>query len=131
MFKFIVRFFDKLEDKIRHNLSKHPIFYALIGGFGIVLFWSGVEGLVSSSSFITPWIAIVVSVVIMLLTGTLVSFFIGEQLLISGLKEEKKTDEKTEKEIREEDLRLKKIMSNIEEIHKDVVDIKKILSKKK
>ena len=38
----IVRFFDKLEDKIRGRLSHHPIFYALVGGIGVVLFWRGV-----------------------------------------------------------------------------------------
>lgn len=131
MFRFIVKFFDKLEDRIRHGLSKHPIIYALIGAFAIVLFWSGIERLVSSSDIFTPWASVIISVLIMLLTGTLVSFFIGEQLLISGLKEEKKTDEKTEDEIRMESRRLEKVIEDIREIRKDVVVIKKMISKNK
>jgi hypothetical protein len=40
--KKILDFFDKLEDKIRKWLSRHPIIYAFIGGAGVVIFWRGV-----------------------------------------------------------------------------------------
>ena len=40
--KSIIKFFDKIEDKIRGKLSHYPIFYAFIGGVGIVIFWRGV-----------------------------------------------------------------------------------------
>jgi len=38
VFKEIIKFFDKLEDKIRHRLSRHSIIYALIAAAAIVVF---------------------------------------------------------------------------------------------
>ena len=35
-------YFDKLEDRIRFRLSRHPITYAIIGAIGIILVWKGV-----------------------------------------------------------------------------------------
>jgi hypothetical protein len=42
MWHQIYHYFDKLEDRIRGRLSRYPIFYSLIGGTAIVLFWRGV-----------------------------------------------------------------------------------------
>jgi uncharacterized membrane protein (DUF106 family) len=125
VFKEIIKFFDKLEDKIRHRLSHHSIIYALIAATAIVVFWSGVERI--ASAFLSPVLSVIVSVVVMLATGTLVSFFIGESILISGLKEEKRVDQKTEEEIREEDMRIKRIFNEIDEMNKDIKQIKEIL----
>lgn len=127
MFKRISKFFDKLEDKIRHLLSKKPILYAFIGGTGIVLFWRGIWHLADEYG-ITSWESLILSVIILLLTGTFVSFFIGEQILISGLREEKKTDEKTEEEIEEESRRIKRVIEEIDLIRKDVSEIKERIS---
>lgn len=129
--KKIVNFFDKLEDKIRHGLSKAPIIYAFIGGFAVVLFWRGVWMFADLFDFMTPVVSIIISVLIMLLTGTFVSFFIGEQILISGLKEEKRIDQKTEDDLKKEDERLRHIISEMGSIKKEVSEIKSILEQKK
>ena len=133
-------FFSRLDNRIRHNLSHHPVIYALIGGFGIVIFWSGVERWIGDLDFMTPLVSIVFSVIAMLATGTLVSFFVGEQVLLTGLTEEKRIDQKTEQEVREEETRLKRIISEIDEIRKivdgmdglkrDISEIKQKLSEK-
>ena len=127
MLKNIVKFFDKLEDRVRYSLSRRPIVYAFIGGAGIVLFWRGIWHLADDYGM-TSWESLIVSVIVLLLTGTFVSFFIGEQILISGLKEEKKTDEKTEEEIEEESHQLRKIVQEIDQIRKVIAEIKKKLS---
>ena len=127
MIKSIVKFFDRLEDKIRHRLSKRPLLYALIGGVGIVLFWRGVWDL--SGMFIGPWTALIISIVIMLLTGTFVSFFIGEQIILSGIMKEKRTDEKTEQEIQKEEVELYRIGEDLETIKKQMTEIKKIIER--
>lgn len=129
MFKNINHFFDKLEDRVRHSLSKHPVTYALIGGIGIVLFWRGVWHLADDYGM-SSWGSLIVSLFIMLLTGTFVSFFIGEQILISGLKEEKRIDQKTEQDIEAEEKRTIQIIGEIEEMRKDVIQIKKLLENK-
>src|SRR3990167_220712 len=102
MVKRLIRFFDKLEDRIRAQLSRMPILYALIGGVGIVLFWKGTW----ETAELYPWlygpVSIIVGVGIMLGTGLLVSFFIGDSIILSGFKREKKLVEKTESEVRSE-----------------------------
>lgn len=121
----IVRFFDKLEDKIRGSLSHKPIIYALIGAAAIVLFWRGVWLTADMFDFMTGPVSIIVSVIVLLLTGLFVSFFIGEQIIISGLKGEKKIAEKTEEEIKTEADLLVNIDSQLKEMKKDISQIKK------
>lgn len=112
--KSILTFFDKIEKRTRFWLSHHPILYSLIAGFAIVLFWRGVWDMMDLLDFMTPLVTTLVSVVILLLTGTFVSFFIGEELIISGIKEEKRIDQKTEQELRAEGAEIEHIENQVE-----------------
>jgi hypothetical protein len=132
MFKKIFDFFDKFEDKIRGSLSRSPILYTFIGGIAIVLFWRGVwhtadilqaKGGFLGFIFYEPVNMIIVSL-ILLATGLFVSYFIGDTILISGLKQQKKLHEKTEKEVREEEVQLTDLNSAIKEIKKEVDEIR-------
>lgn len=125
MIRAIITFFDHLEDKIRHRLSRHPTLYAFIGGLGVVLFWRGVWDL--SGLWLGPWTSLILSVIIMMLTGTFVSFFIGEQIILSGLKAEKRLDEKTEEEIQKEEIELYHIDQDLESMKKQLAAIKKVI----
>lgn len=120
----IVRFFDKLEDVIRATLSRRPIIYTLIGGFAIVLFWRGVWLTADMFEFLTGPVSIILSVVVLLLTGLFVSFFIGEQVIISGLRKEQKLIEREEVEIETEKDYLKEIKSKLYKIEKDIEELK-------
>ena len=121
--KNILNFFDKLEDRVRGRLSHYPILYAIVGGIGIVLFWRGVwltadyffetlaatPGLMGSTISATPsipwWdgpLSFLSGLIILLLTGVFVSNFIGNEIIITGLRGEKKLTEKTEQEERME-----------------------------
>lgn len=145
MIKKITSFLDKLEDKFRHKLSRKPILYAFIGGIGVVLFWRGVwhftDFLVSklssayfleqSTSSASLWwdgpLSLLIGSLLLLSTGVLVSSFIGNELIISGLKGEKKTVEKTESEmkseaqiIKEVDQRVQAITDRLEKIEKKI-----------
>jgi hypothetical protein len=119
-----MRFFDRLEDRIRGWLSRRPILYAFIGSVGIILLWRGVW-MVADDFNLGGWASIVIGTAVLLLIGLFVSFFIGEQIIISGIKSEKRTDEKTEEEIRGESAVLKQIKSDLEEIKKAIREIKK------
>jgi len=112
----IIKFFDNLEDKIRKRLSKRPIVYAFIGSVGIILLWRGVWMTADMFDFMTGPVSIIIGLAIALFIGLFVSFFVGDQIIISGIKEEKKIDEKTEEEIRKEEVSLKEIKRDIEEI---------------
>ena len=112
----LVKFFDKLEDRIRGALSRHPIVYTFIGGVGIVLFWRGVWLTADLFPFMTGPVSIIISVALLLLTGLFVSFFIGDEIIIEGLRQDKKITEKTESEIKSEEATLRQIRKTLEDI---------------
>lgn len=137
MFKFIVRFFDRLEDKVRARLSHRSIVYAFIGGMGVVLFWRGIwhtadilqaKGGIWGYIFYEPNTVVWTSAML-LLTGLFVSIMIGDRIILSGIKHEKRVDEKTEEEIRQEEEQIKKINLRIDQISHDVSEIKTLLKK--
>ncbi len=126
----ISKYFDKLEDKVRSKLSHYPIIYALVGGVGIVLFWRGVWHVADDIS-LGSWASLIISLILLLMTGLFVSFFIGHYIIFSGLKQEKKIEEKEEEEIKMElDLQraqmniLIEIKKRIENIEKEIREIK-------
>ena len=114
--KKTIRFFDKLEDHIRARLSHHPIVYSLIGGVAIVLFWRGVWMVADQYDFMTGWVSIAISVAILLMTGLFASFFVGDQIILSGLKQDKKLIEKTETEIETEETELGQVKRELDKI---------------
>jgi len=134
--KEIIKFFDKFEDKIRAWLSHGPIFYALIGGTGVVIFWRGIwhtmdtlVGFLNKQPITdSPWwdgpLSILIGTLILLLTGLMVSTFIGNEIIISGLKREKKITEKTEIEVQEETEDVENIKKEIKKMAVDLAEIK-------
>src|SRR3990167_6112675 len=142
--KLILKFFDKLEDKIRGKLSHYPIFYALIGGIGIVGVWHTADfftevifsyqlnGSINLGSL--PWwdgpLSLLVGSALLLSTGLFVFDFIGSQAIISGLKGEKKLEEKTEEEIKTETEVIRGIEKEVKEISHRLEEIEEGLGKK-
>jgi len=118
MWKRVVTFFDKLEDRVRIALSHRPIPYALIGGVGIVLFWKGVWETAEYFPALFGLPSVILGSIILLMTGLLVSFFIGDSIILSGFKREKKLVEKTESEIRSEKDSMQLVMAKLEAIEK-------------
>lgn len=117
MIQKIVRFFDKLEDKIRGHLSHYPIIYALLGGVGVVLFWRGVWHI--ADDFNMPSAAsLLFGIILLLLTGVFVSAFIGNKLIITGLSGEKKLEEKQAEEIQTEEAQIKKLQDTVSRLEK-------------
>ena len=122
--KKILYFFDKLEDDIRAALSRRPIIYAFVGGAAIVLFWRGVWMVADTIPFLTGPVSVLVSVMILLAMGLFVSFFIGDNIIISGIKKEKKLDEKIVSEVKTELDILKDIEKRLNEIEKELKALK-------
>lgn len=138
MYRKILNFFDKFEDNVRAHLSHHPILYTLIGGVSIVLFWRGVwhtADILQDQGGILGWLFyepnnLIIVTIILLATGLFVSYFIGDTILISGMKGEKKLAEKTEIELKGEEKELQQIRTTIDEIEKSIEEIKEAVVKK-
>ena len=138
MIKSIIKFFDKLEDKVRARLSHRSVLYAFLGGVSTVLFWRGIwhtGDILMNLGGIWGWIfyepiTIVWTSIILLMTGLFVSNFIGERIVISGLKKEKKVTDKTEEEVKKEEDRIANLNAKINTLTNDVAAIKDELAKK-
>jgi divalent metal cation (Fe/Co/Zn/Cd) transporter len=101
-------------------LSHRPKLYALVVGVGVVLFWRGIwhtidnfhamliqyqQTSVINFSNNVWWdgpLSLVVGCVILYLTGSFISSFIGNELILSGLRTEKKLAEKTDADVQSE-----------------------------
>jgi mannitol-specific phosphotransferase system IIBC component len=110
----------------------------LIGGVSIVLFWRGVwhtADILQDQGGILGWLFyepnnLIIVTIILLATGLFVSYFIGDTILISGMKGEKKLAEKTEIELKGEEKELQQIRTTIDEIEKSIEEIKEAVVKK-
>lgn len=129
MFKTTYHLFDKLEDKVRGKLSHYPIFYAFVGGVFIVLFWRGVWHIADDLNM-SGTASIFISVVGLLASGLFVASFIGDHIIISGVKQEKKLTEKTEREVVEEEYSIQNLHLHMTNLEKQIEEIKEMMSKR-
>lgn len=133
----IIKFFDKLEDRTRGHLSRSPIAYAFIGGTAVVIFWRGIWHLADElqsmggwwAFFFSPDVSLIFSILILLVTGLFVSFFIGDRIIMSGLKHEKKVEEKTESEVREEEVMLASFSDKLDLLGRELSELKSLIKK--
>jgi len=139
----------RYREKITIYLSHRPKLYALIVGIGIVLFWRGVwhttdlvhtyfKFFQSSSTIGAPYsawwdgpLSLIVGVIILYFTGAFISSFIGNELILAGLRKEKRLEGKTESEMKSEaqsvlEIRsgLKNVEEKIEELEKEILNNK-------
>lgn len=127
-------FFDRFEDRTRAWLSRRPKLYAFIAGAAIVMLWRAIwhmadifESYGGWFGFLfTPPVTLLTSLLVLLGSGMFVSFFVGDAIIISGLKKEKKfvdhaQDEmvKEEVEIRHMQKILTKLEAEVEHLHAD------------
>jgi len=120
--KKIIKLYDRLEIKIRHTLSHWPVAYALIGSISVVLIWRGVW-MIADDINMSGYLSMLLGVLISILTGLFVSFFVGDKIITSGIKKEKRIETKTKKEIKEEESALMEIKKDLKEIKEEIVEI--------
>ena len=75
--------------------------------------------------------SVIVGLIILLSIGLFVSFFVGDRIIISGIKEEKRIDEKTEEEIKTETITLRELHEDVEELKEEIEEVDKEVRKKK
>lgn len=147
LYKKIYHLCDRLEDKVRGKLSHFPLAYAFIGGAGVIIFWRGIwhfndylveaffsanaSGSISTYAGGLPWwdgpLSMLIGMVVLLLVGLFVSSFIGNEIIISGLKGEKKVTEKTIMEVEEEATELSALKREVREAINHLTNIEERL----
>lgn len=133
----------KLKHKIQNYLSHNPKLYALIVGIGVVLFWRGVWhsadhihtfishlSASSSASFVdAPWwdgpLSFAIGCIVLYFTGAFTSSFIGNELILSGLRGEKKLNQRTETEVQTEIIEISDIKDELEIISRKLALLQK------
>jgi len=137
--KAFFNFFDNLEDKVRYKLSRRPNLYAFISGIGIVLFFRGVWMLFDASDIFykhnwSGWLTLLVSMIILLLTGTLVSHNLDSDVVISGRLGKKKATEIKLDELQKEEVaeirQLKELKNDITELKTALLGLTEEIRKK-
>lgn len=120
-YKKIITIGDRIEDRVRGRLSRYPILYAFVGGAGIIIFWRGIwitidyiieffllvnigsaESNVSQMLWWDGPLSTLVGAVLLLTVGLFVTSFVGNEIIISGLRKEKRIAEKTKEELEAE-----------------------------
>lgn len=122
--KAVYTYFDKLEDRIRFRLSRRPIIYAIVGAIGVALLWKGVDDIAIQLG-INGIFAFALGLAMMLLTGLMVAFFIGDSIIISGFKREKKLVDDTGAELQMEEARRERLESELHHIERDIEELKR------
>ena len=128
LYNAIFYIFDKMEDHIRARLARHPFIYTFIGGTGVVLFWRGTwhtADILQHSSILggvifSPIGSIILGVTILLSTGLFVSIFIGDSIIMSGIKHDKKIIEKTIEDVDAEKTDIEKVLTALIEMQKEL-----------
>ncbi len=120
----IIVFFDELEDTIRIYLTRHPFFYSIVGVVGIVCVWKGVWETVDLFPFLYGPMSLIIGVVILLMSGLLVSLLIGDSIILLGGKGGKKILTETHIERKPKENVSESILEKLENIEKDIEEIK-------
>jgi len=130
LIKKTIKFFDKLEDKIRGKLSHYPLVYAFIGGIGVVLFWRGVWHTADDMN-VGSIASLIIGSIMLLLTGIFVSAFVGSRLIISGLIGERKMEEKEEEELQTEEMQLRNLQNTLNRVEKKISELEEEVEEEK
>ena len=134
---------SKLEQKLTIYLSHRPKLYALVVGIGIVLFWRGVWHTADQlhaylqyhvnystiDAFMSPWwdgpLSLLIGIFILYFTGAFISSFIGNELILSGLRGEKRLTQKAEGELENEVSAISEIKDAVFSIESKIGDLEK------
>lgn len=131
----------KVFNRLHVFLSHHSFLYATIVGIGIVLFWRGVWHTVdtlhlyvnhynstgSASIIDHPWwdgpLSFIVGCLVLFVTRAFVSSFIGNELILSGLRKEERLAKETEGDVKLEVLAIGDIKQEINSITKKLEEL--------
>lgn len=109
---------------LRAKLSRHPILYTFIGGVAIVLFWKGVWDTADLFPFLGGPVLILISSVVLLVTGLFISFFVGDRMILTNLASEERRVKKAEEAVETEEVTLEEVKSTLQHIDEEIHALK-------
>lgn len=141
----------KAEHRIQGFLSHYPVLYAIIAGTGIILFWRGIwhtadwlylflyhytnAALGAPDLNAIAWwdgpLSMIVGFIVLLFSGAFVSSFIGNEIILAGLRGEKQLSKKTETEVRTEVGAISEIKQELADVSKKIEELEAHLAEKK
>lgn len=139
---------SKIKNNLKVYLSHRPRIYALIVGIGVVLFWRGVWHSVDLIHFYIdilqndlsnyesiPWwdgpLSLIFGIFILNLTSAFTSSFIGNELILSGLRGEERLTKETEKEVKSEENVILEIREELISVTGKIAELEKEMHNKK
>jgi hypothetical protein len=122
--KKIFRFFDLLEDRIRHNLSHFPLLYALVGFIGVVLIWRGIWH-IADDFMMNAWVSVILGVLILISSGLFVALAIGDEVIINAFRGRRKVTELKLEETLTLSERVDEIKQTLEKIERSLSHVEK------
>ena len=139
----------RIEERIKIYLSHRPKLYAVVVGIGIVIFWRGVwhtadfvhtyivafHGNISTDSLSGTWwdgpLSFAIGIIILFVAGAFTSSFIGNELILSGLRGEKRLTQKTETEVKGEEEFISDIKNELGTMTEKITELENEVHKKK
>jgi uncharacterized membrane protein len=131
IYQKVFKYFDRLEDRVRAKLSRYPIFYAVCAGIAVVMFWRGVwhtsdileeQGGILGFLFSAP-VMIITSTFLLLFIGVFVSAFVGDLMVLSGIKKEEKKVDRTEGEIEKESGEIQNVEQVVDDLYEEIDEV--------
>lgn len=110
------------EEKARKYFEQTPFIHSFLAGIGVVLFWRGVWEVADFYS-LSPFISILIGILILGGIGLFVQTFIGNTIIIKNVKSDINLEKKTEKEIIKEEITLSHIAEKINILNSKIENI--------
>lgn len=138
----------RYRERITIYLSHRPKLYALIVGIGIVLFWRGTWHSIDfihtyfnfyqnnptiGAPFSVWWdgpLSLAVGVIILYFSGAFISSFIGNELILAGLRGEKRISQKVESEVKTEIESVSEIKDGLKNVNEKIRELEEKLRNK-
>ena len=116
--------FLKIEDNARKYFEKYPFTHAFLAGIGVIFFWRGAWE-VADIFGLGPIGSILVGCLILFGVGLFVQTFVGNAIIIKSVEKEKRAEQQTEREVKEEEVTLVFLAKKLEKIEEKVDSLSK------
>jgi hypothetical protein len=121
---YLTNVFLRIEEKARKYFEKYPFIHAFLAGFGVILFWRGAWEIADMAN-IGPLASVIIGCLMLGGIGLFIQTFVGNAIIIKSVEKEKQAEQKTEKEVKEEEVTLAMLARKLEKLEAKIDSLKK------